>query len=702
MSLQKTKARTETAHVLISKKCVNDCLFCATADKRHSKQFPSSKQILEFIVRASQNNVPNMIFSGVGEPTLDNNFEKYLKAAGELGFATVRLFTNGYGLTLDRARRWQTHGLTDVLLSIHGLNKGHDCNVRRRGAFEDAITALKIYADLGLSIAINTCLTCYNLAEIRRLITYLSPYPIKIHTLAFPEWAGNALRHREYLINYEEIKAIAIDLIPADDGRTFFDNLPTCFAGSRTIESRGVADAFYLDGHGENNISPLERKLFHELCMNFKCNYYGRCAGFEKNYVAERGWGRIPEIIESFLDNMHRSSKQLPSVQSMPQMKATSRLRGAESRTALPSHYHKDRIMVVVRPTELCNAGCVYCSSYKSHAKPEMSLALVETLYHQLRDYAAQARIRHLTFLWHGGEPLLMTRDFFRRAWELGQSDNGMTINHLVQTNLLLIDAEWLELFRQFKVGLGTSVDPLDGIRILKDGRQQYQDWLEKLLLICESGQNIGIVFTATSRHLPLAEKIYAFFKNLQSLTPAAIGIKINPLYAAGKAALKNCADLAVRPESYGSFLAELWALWDNDDRPFPLSPFREWLEPEKLACEFSGRCQEHFLSIDGAGDIFNCARFADSGIRFGNILDEPLEQILKNAARLRLNEREALLRESDCKDCEIWDYCHGGCPYFAEIYRGDPVRASAFCAAYREFFKIKPIHRKAKVLAAC
>ena len=699
MSLQNNEARTETAHVLISKRCVNDCLFCATADKRRGGQFPRSEEILEFIARARQNNIPNMIFSGVGEPTLDENFEKYLEKAGVLGFATVRLFTNGFNLTLEKARHWQSLGLTDVLLSIHGLKAGHDQNVRRQGAFDNVMAALKIYADLGLTISVNTCLTKHNLAEISRLIEHLSPFPIKIHTLAFPEWAGNAFRNRESLIDYDDIKAVAGNLIPPNDKRTYFDNVPLCFAGSRTIESRGVANAFYLDGHGESNIVPLQRKLFHELCLSNHCPHYGRCAGFEKEYIADRGWGNIPYVIESFLGRAPHFRTRPNSNQPMPQTKTSKTCRQDNQ---IPQHYHKDRITVVVRPTERCNVGCVYCSSYKSNAKPVMDLSMVEKLFQQLFSYAEQAQIDHLIFLWHGGEPLLMGKQFYEHAWAMGQSNNGLHINHLIQTNLILVNSEWLQLFKHYNVGLGTSADPIDGIRIFKDGRQQYRDWLEKLLLVCESNQNVGIVFTATSKHLGRAEEIYGFFKNLQSLGRSTIGIKINPLYTAGKAALESCADLAVKPEAYGRFLADLWQLWDNDDRPFPISPFRDWLEPDRLACEFSGRCQEHFLSIDGTGDIFNCARFADSGLRFGNILDEPLEQILLNAERLKLNTREKLLRGSECKDCDIWDYCHGGCPYFAEIYRGDSARASGFCGAYREFFRIHPIHKKAEAPSQC
>ena len=700
MSFKTIYNTIDSAHALISKKCVNNCLFCATADKRLNREFPSREKIIRFIENSHKAGISNMILSGLGEPTLDPCFEDYLKTAGELGFDTIRVFTNGYELTYEKAARWKSIGLTDVLLSIHGLENGHDENVQRSGAFKETVQALEIYSQLNSTVSVNSCLTRNNLNEIPGLIDFLSPHPIKIHTLAFPEWSGNALRFCENLADYEEIGSIADSLLLRDDTRTFFDNIPYCLVKSKTIEIRGMSAVSYLDGRGENEVRSTDRKLFHEFCYSGKCRYISRCSGFEKNYIKLRGWRGIPEKIKVFLNLGFVDSRTIKNREKeglLPEP-AGYREKIPENKS---SFLHRNRITVILRPTDRCNVSCVYCSSYKTQTAAEMSPGFIEKLYDKLFSYAKSTGIRQICFLWHGGEPLMMSKKFYTQAWELFKKSDAVAVKHLIQTNLLNLDEEWIDLFRRFDVSLGTSADPIDDIRIFKDGRQQYHAWLDKLMLVCESGLSVGIVFTVTSKHLERSKEIYGFFKNIQSLSPSTVGVKINPVYSAGKAAIEGGRELAIGSGEYGIFLCKLWELWDRDGRIFPISPFKEWLNPKELSCEFAGHCHEKFLSIDGNGDVYNCARFADSGIKFGNILNNDFISIMNHPARLKLVERNEALRRGECGDCDLWEYCHGGCPYFAEIYTGDLSRCTAFCESYRIFFKRYPINGRRLAKAA-
>lgn len=681
--------KVDTAHVLISRTCVNDCLFCATAVKRQKKQFPDKRDILQFIDKSYAQGIAHLIFSGLGEPTLDPNFETYLERAGKCGFATVRLFTNGHNISDEKASRWKALGLTDVLLSIHGMKTGHDYLVRRSGAFDQAIAALKIFTELNYTVSVNTCLALKNTAEIKPLIAFLKPIPIKIHTLAFPEWCGNVLNNSDEMIDYLQAADIADILPEADDDRTCFDNLPYCLVQKRTIEQRGRRSAAYLDGGGENIVRPISRKQFHHKCREFPCRFLSRCSGFEPEYIKIRGWGNIPDRIKTFLSSQnHKYPTEIKE-------RDTSRAHVAQSLSgsAAPDYYHKDQLTIIIRPTNNCNADCVYCSSYNPRkANGQMAIEMLDEIFHKIHSYIEKTAIENLCLLWHGGEPLLAGKEFYASAWEIPQEWDNVKVKHLIQTNLLLVDQDWLSLFKKYDVGIGTSADPIENIRVYKNGQEQYNDWIDKLLMVSRNGMNVGIVFTATAVHLKQIERLHYFFKNIQLLAGKSIGFKVNPLYAAGKMMADPISNLSLSPQAYGEFLAGLWDLWERDRRPYPLSPFREWLEPGKLSCEFSGKCQENFLAIDQEGNVFNCARFADSNISFGNLLNDDMEDILQHKARLELVKRQTRLQTSDCAGCGIWSICHGGCPYFAEIYEGAIGGRTAFCDSYKYLFKTKPI----------
>jgi MoaA/NifB/PqqE/SkfB family radical SAM enzyme len=295
------RAKSKTAHVLISRSCVNDCVFCATATKRARQQFPSSDEVLSFIRKCADLGVVHLILSGLGEPTLDPNLETYLMCASDLGFTSITLFTNGFGLTEQSARNWKSMGLSAVLLSLHGIEHGHNRSVQRAGAFAEATKALRIYTKEEYSVSVNTCLTRFNLDEIPTLRDFLRPYRVRAHTLAFPEWSGATVSHPESQISYEDVIGRAEALIPVDDGITMFDNVPYCLVRRPIREMRGVEPMQYLDGHGPLELVPHEGKQYPDSCHLAPCPLLACCPGFESPYIEARGWGRLPLHAEAFL-----------------------------------------------------------------------------------------------------------------------------------------------------------------------------------------------------------------------------------------------------------------------------------------------------------------------------------------------------------------------------------------------------------------
>ena len=78
-----------------------------------------------------------------------------------------------------------------------------------------------------------------------------------------------------------------------------------------------------------------------------------------------------------------------------------------------------------------------------------------------------------------------------------------------------------------------------------------------------------------------------------------------------------------------------------------------------------------------------------DSGIQpFGNLFNEPLQEILASEARRAFLNRTAWLRQGECSACRWWAFCHGGCPNDAYLTHKDPLRATGFCEGRRQFLE--------------
>ncbi|MBB0232442.1 FxsB family radical SAM/SPASM domain protein [Streptomyces calidiresistens] len=127
-----------------------------------------------------------------------------------------------------------------------------------------------------------------------------------------------------------------------------------------------------------------------------------------------------------------------------------------------------------------CNLSCDHCYVYTSpddrwRDEPRgMSPRIMEALAHRLTRYTARHRPPSVTVVLHGGEPLLAGVPAVSRLIGLLAAPARHTdLRLVVQTNGLLLDEAWLELFRAHDVRVGVS---LDGDREANDRHRRHAD----------------------------------------------------------------------------------------------------------------------------------------------------------------------------------------------------------------------------------
>lgn len=92
-----------------------------------------------------------------GEPLL--KFERLLRLVECLDErAEIWVNTTGFGLTEEKAKKLKKAGVFGAMISLHHWNREEfDKFVGKRGAFEIALTALRIFQKVGITTAINCC-----------------------------------------------------------------------------------------------------------------------------------------------------------------------------------------------------------------------------------------------------------------------------------------------------------------------------------------------------------------------------------------------------------------------------------------------------------------------------------------------------------------------------------------------------------------
>jgi len=356
---------------------------------------------------------------------------------------------------------------------------------------------------------------------------------------------------------------------------------------------------------------------------------------------------------------------------------------------------------LIFKPTDRCNAQCVYCSAYNpdNHRKM-MSIPTLEKMFLRLEEWiATSTQLEDIKIIWHGGEPTLMSMDFFNRAIELEERIRAtfhLSIQNLIQSNLLNLNNDRVRMLKTLltnekgEIGrIGTSYDPFPDIRIAKKG--DYNSIWDRSIQLLEN-ENIpyGILFVVHKLALNNFDYIVDLFANRFS----EIGIRFNPLYREGRARLGDkCRDLYITSKEWGDFLIRLYRYWEKLDKKPRWIPLKEFDDfhfsgSGHLSCDFSGKCATTHLGIDTDGTLYSCGRGIDRKYeQYGNIHENSFQDIVLNPARQRILNRTTYLLHTQCQGCKWWHYCHGGCSMDAAIHYDNIYNKTNFCMSRKKFF---------------
>jgi uncharacterized protein len=120
---------------------------------------------------------------------------------------------------------------------------------------------------------------------------------------------------------------------------------------------------------------------------------------------------------------------------------------------------------LLIKPASaVCNLDCEYCFYLDRAADPysalpgrRMTLETLERLVDTYLFYSYPIS----AFCFQGGEPTLAGLPFFEKLVRLQQEygRGGQSVSNALQTNAILLDKNWCDLFREYQWLLGVSLD---------------------------------------------------------------------------------------------------------------------------------------------------------------------------------------------------------------------------------------------------
>ena len=150
-------------------------------------------------------------FSG-GDPLLRKDLVRVVREASGRGFM-VSILGNPHLLTRHRARRLLEAGVSRYQVSLDGLEKTHDSLRGRKGAFRDAIRAIRTLNDEGLPSVVMFTVSRLNAAELIPVIDLCAREHVRVFDFArlVPGGTGRGLAGE--LLEAQEYRGLLLEVL---------------------------------------------------------------------------------------------------------------------------------------------------------------------------------------------------------------------------------------------------------------------------------------------------------------------------------------------------------------------------------------------------------------------------------------------------------------------------------------------------------
>lgn len=364
----------------------------------------------------------------------------------------------------------------------------------------------------------------------------------------------------------------------------------------------------------------------------------------------------------------------------------------------------------------ICNLDCKYCfyldkeKLYPDERRWRMS---DEVLEEYIRQYVQAQPGSEVAFTWQGGEPTLLGVDFFRKVVALQKKHaNGKKISNALQTNGVLLNGEWCDLFAEHRFLIGISIDGPrelhDRYRVDKGGKSSFDAVVRGMELLKREQvefNTLTVVHRANSQR-PL--DVYRFLKEMGSgfiqfiplverhASPQMklLGLSLDQPPVLGEKFTDSSpvTSWSVESKQYGRFLCEVFDEWARQDigrvfvQLFDVA-LGNWMDLGSSLCVFAEKCGAA-LAIEHNGDLYSCDHYVYPRYRLGNIMNQSLGEMVHASQQVQFGDEKLTTLPVYCQQCEVRFACNGECPKHRFIQTPDGESGLNYlCAGYKRFF---------------
>lgn len=339
-------------------------------------------------------------------------------------------------------------------------------------------------------------------------------------------------------------------------------------------------------------------------------------------------------------------------------------------------------ITAYIKATNFCHVGCEHCYLPEETRanKDIMSQKTLEETAHLLLDLARKEGHRTIHVVWHGGEPLMISPEWYESAGKTLETIIGKgRFTESIQTSLLPYKSKWKSLIEGRYGGcIGSSVDFSQ--RKIKSSPDAY---LELFMKKVNNARNDGLYIipgmVPTKNEIGKGKAIVDWFveNNFDEFN-------IERYSKVGVSSIDWPSN-----KQHSMFLIDVFdAVLERLNNAKP-APYAKAIVSGILGVlhnlpgdRWGGSCQKEFLVIEPDGSTNSCPDRARHEKPFSNVTDGADAFALSEQRRGWIRVQNITHKENHCITCEYRTWCKSGCP----VTPNGIMHKQEECSGYKTF----------------
>ena len=357
----------------------------------------------------------------------------------------------------------------------------------------------------------------------------------------------------------------------------------------------------------------------------------------------------------------------------------------------------------MVKPVgSLCNMRCKYCyyldkAALYDYRQPQMDDSLLENY---IRANIEGNNSPVIAFAWHGGEPLLAGKEFFRKAVALQHKyAEGRVVENSIQTNGLLVDDEWCAIFRENNFLVGVSIDGPEHIhdahRVDAGGQPTFYRVMKGIERLYRNRVEYNTLTTVNIHSEGRGAEVYNFLRGISvfmQFLPVA-ELMCDGRIQSPETQRADIAPWSISAKGFGRFMCDIFDIWVKHDvgkRYVQLfdATLALMVGVQPSVCSLCETCGSG-LTVEHNGDVYCCDHFVYPEYKIGNIATDRLADLAYCDSQFEFGVSKRALLPRECRHCKFYNLCHGECPKhrFIEDNTGEYGK-NYLCDGYKLFYE--------------